>query len=649
MPILNQDVPVFKARKPIEEMWDNFRGGLNTLLKPTEVEKNDLVQADNLQLVGKGVPTKRGGTANYFLTAASIATGTQKVRGLKYVNFASGTSGVREVLAISDAGYLVKKSGASYSIIPGYSYASGYPAEMTQAFNNVYIANGQDKLTKYNGVTISAFTQLTVPTGLTATNLSGVSGTFTYSWRVSAENDVGETLASTAVTLANLPQDLSNTLVQIDWTTSTPTASVKGYVIYGRESGIETYIDRVPNNTLRWQDDGSKTPSTLAEPKPADTTQGPIYKYQAVHKDKLIGAHESTNPSRVVWTGGGTNIDKFHWSRGGGYVDIAKDDGDVITGIIDAFDSVIVFKERSIYQVTLASSGALVIPTVKMIMRGIGCVSHRTIQEVENDVFFLSRNGVYVLGYEPNIVDVLRTNEISAKVRSFFGGITPSQYKDCAATYHSFDYRIVRPDGKEIVYDRERLAWMGPHTYNAGKPSVYEIAFDDSNKEVLLWGDKDDNYVTEYSGNYSTDKGGGILTRLITRKENLKDPFSFKDIDSIYTHWRAIQGTMNVDIVIDDRTGQTLAAKSFSVAATNAGGGWGYDKWGTAKWGTTAGGGGGANINDIVRKARINKLARTYQLDVRTTQANDNYELLSIKTLARPVGRGVEPSSWDVG
>ncbi len=44
------------------------------------------------------------------------------------------------------------------------------------------------------------------------------------------------------------------------------------------------------------------------------------------------------------------------------------------------------------------------------ILGGIGCVSHRTIKVVENDVFFLSRKGVYTLGNEANFVNVLRTN-----------------------------------------------------------------------------------------------------------------------------------------------------------------------------------------------------------------------------------------------
>src|SRR3990167_1293693 len=188
MPTLDFKNYSYKPPKTIQLDWATFRGGLNTLLRQTEIKDNELAQADNLKLVGQGVPTKREGTNDYFLPAPSVATGSQRIRGLKGVLFASGASGVNELIALSDYGFLVKKSGASYSEILGASYASGYNAEMAQAFNNLYIVNGVNSLTKYNGVTIYPFTQISKPTGVQGTNLSGVSGTYTRSFRVSAFN-----------------------------------------------------------------------------------------------------------------------------------------------------------------------------------------------------------------------------------------------------------------------------------------------------------------------------------------------------------------------------------------------------------------------------------------------------------------------------
>lgn len=652
MPSFEFKTPAYKPPKTLQLDWNDFKGGLNTLLRQTEIKDNELAQADNLKLVGKGVPTKREGSANYFLTAPSVATGSQRVRGLKGVKFASGASGVNELLALSDWGILVKKNGASYTPILGASFVSGYNADMVQVYNKVYITNGVDSLKKYDGASIYSFTQLSKPTGVTATNLSGVSGTFTRSFRISAFNNVGETIASDAVLIANTPQDLINTTIRLNWTTSSPASGVAGYGIYGVDQGDERFIASVDPSTLRYDYQGVPDPSNLVFPQAADTTSGPIGKYIISHKDKLVMGNIDGFPSRISWSGGGANVDKFNWRFGGGYIDIDKDAGDEVKGLVEFQDAIVVFKERSIWSVTLAASGDLVIPTVKMIMRGVGCVSHRTIKNVENDVFFLSRRGVYTLGNEPNFLNVLRTNEVSARIRPVFQTLTSSQLEQASATYHDNKYRLAYPstsaskNTKEIIYDRERVAWMGPNTYPA-TPAVYETYFDGNNVENLVWGDSDDNFVTEFSSGYSNDKGVKIQTILLTKKTAFDNPFRFKQVKNLFSNWRNVAGTPFVNIILETRDGAVGSAESFSISASNSGMGWGFDRWGAFKWGNTAGAGSSAGSNDLAKRTRINKVGRTVQVEITTTGNNDKYELLALQLQAQELGEGIIPSSWD--
>lgn len=650
-------MPFFQTRpinygtvKEAKVLWDQFRGGLNTLLAPTEIADNELVKMDNVLLVGKGIPKKRGGTDNYFLTAASVATGSQRVRGLKSVLFASGTSGVNELLALSDSGFLVKRSNASYSIIPGYSYASGYNAEMVQAYNNVFIVNGNNALTKYNGVTISPYTALIGPTSVTATNVSGISGTYAYSYRVSATNDVGETLASSRVSIGNLPRDLTSTVVWVQWATASPTSNVNTYQIYGREAGDEVLLFTIPSSSLRFEDSQYIIPKQLALPPLADTTGGPVAKYVISHKDKVVLANITAAQSRVMWSGGGpVNIDKFHWSQGGGYIDIDRDSGEVITGLIDAFDAIIVFKTRSVWRITLSFDNGLgvVVPNLSLITRHIGCVSPKSIKAVENDLFFLTRKGIYTLGREPNITaPELRTNEVSAKVRPFFQDISERSYEDVSAIYHDNKYRITRPDGEEVLFDRERVSWAGPNTFPAS-PAIYEIYYDGDNVEHLLWGDMDDTFVTEYSTNFSTDKGTNFPSRLLTKKEYFDLPYRLKDFRDVFTNWRNVSGTVNTDILVEGRDGNTIVAKSFSFtqAGSQFGVGFGFDKFGTGRFGSSNGAGQAGGSGDLVKWVNLNQIGRAIQLDINTSDSS-TYELLSIGENVRPVGKGLTPSDW---
>lgn len=644
--------PAYKPPKTLQLDWNDFKGGLNTLLRQTEIKDNELAQADNLKLVGKGVPTKREGSANYFLTAPSVATGLQRVRGLKGVLFASGASGVNELIALSDWGILVKKNGASYSNVLGASWASGYNAEMVQVYNKVYITNGIDTLRKYDGASVYGFTQISKPTGVQVTNLSGVSGTFTRSFRISAFNNVGETIASDAVLISNTPQDLINTTLRVTWTTSSPASAVAGYGIYGVDQGDERFLTSVDSSTLRYDYQGVPDPSNLVFPSAADTTSGPVAKYIISHKDKLVMGNIQGFPSRITWSGGGVNVDKFNWQFGGGYIDIDKDAGDSVKGLIEFQDSIIVFKERSIWSVTLAVSGDIVVPTVKMIMRGVGCVSHRTIKYVENDVFFLSRRGVYTLGNEANYLNVLRTNELSARIRPIFDTLTSSQLEQACAVYQANKYRLSFPatsankNTKEIIYDRERLAWMGPNTYPA-TPAIYEVYYDGGNRENLVWGDADDNMVTEFSSGYSNDKGVKIQTRLLSKKTAFNNAFRFKQVKNLYSNWRNVAGTPFVNIILETRDGAVGSAQSFSIAAAGSGVGWGFDKWGTFKWGNTLGMGSSAGSNDLAKRTRINKVGRTVQVEVTTTGNNDTYELLAFQLQAQELGEGIIPSSWN--
>lgn len=644
--------PDYKPPKTLQLDWNDFKGGLNTLLRQTEIKDNELAQADNLKLVGKGVPTKREGSADYFLTAPSVATGSQRVRGLKGVLFASGASGVNEIIALSDWGVLVKKNGASYTNILGASWSSGYNAEMVQVYNKVYITNGIDTLRKYDGASVYGFTQISKPTGVQVTNLSGVSGTFTRSFRISAFNNVGETIASDAVLISNTPQDLINTTLRVTWTTSSPASAVAGYGIYGVDQGDERFLTSVDSSTLRYDYQGVPDPSNLVFPSAADTTSGPVAKYIISHKDKLVMGNIQGFPSRITWSGGGVNVDKFNWQFGGGYIDIDKDAGDSVKGLIEFQDSIIVFKERSIWSVTLAVSGDIVVPTVKMIMRGVGCVSHRTIKYVENDVFFLSRRGVYTLGNEANYLNVLRTNELSARIRPIFDTLTSSQLEQACAVYQANKYRLSFPatsankNTKEIIYDRERLAWMGPNTYPA-TPAIYEVYYDGGNRENLVWGDADDNMVTEFSSGYSNDKGVKIQTRLLSKKTAFNNAFRFKQVKNLYSNWRNVAGTPFVNIILETRDGAVGSAQSFSIAASGSGVGWGFDKWGTFKWGNTLGMGSSAGSNDLAKRTRINKVGRTVQVEVTTTGNNDTYELLAFQLQAQELGEGIIPSSWN--
>ena len=226
--IFNTGQSSYKPSKPITFAWDTFRKGLNLLLRENEIDKEELAQADNILLIGKGIPTKRWGTALYY--QAGNATGS--TRGLKGFYKSDGTN---ELLALTDDGYLTKKSGALYSTLTGASWASGYNAYMAQLANTMYIVNGQRELAKYSSPTLVGFPTIATPVITGASNLSNASGSTTKGYRVSAISQVGETLASSTFELASQPANLGGVnggTLRLTWTgVSTASGILQGFNI----------------------------------------------------------------------------------------------------------------------------------------------------------------------------------------------------------------------------------------------------------------------------------------------------------------------------------------------------------------------------------------------------------------------------------
>src|SRR3990167_1865775 len=207
MPIQKFEPPKWTSPKELEAEYNTWRKGLNTLLRKSEVDKAELTQMDNLFLIGSGIPTKRWGSEDYFLSGV-----TGYGRGL--IPIKNATNDNIEVLAITDWGFLTKKNNASYTMITGASWASGYNVEGTQLANNVYLVSEQREMVRYDFTSLTGFPTLAIPTSLSASNISGATGLTTWSWRVTATSRVGETLGATAISLASLPQDLSKTLIR---------------------------------------------------------------------------------------------------------------------------------------------------------------------------------------------------------------------------------------------------------------------------------------------------------------------------------------------------------------------------------------------------------------------------------------------------
>jgi hypothetical protein len=113
-----------------------------------------------------------------------------------------------------------------------------------------------------------------------------------------------------------------------------------------------------------------------------------------------------------------------------------------------------------------------------------------------------------------------------------------------------------------------------------------------------------------------------------------------------YILLRNVQGQVNVSILAELRNGSTQSIKQFTVVGSASSGslGWGIDSWGTVLWGesdvTPI-----AAADELTKYTQLFKSVRLVQVEVSTTQANANFELLNLRFTAVNQGEGNLSSS----
>lgn len=265
-------------------------------------------------------------------------------------------------------------------------------------------------------------------------------------------------------------------------------------------------------------------------------------------------------------------------------IDINKNDGQRVTGLGFFQDVLIVFKERSIYQLYFNSDNGFV---VERISDSYGAVCHGAIASVENDCYFLTDKGVYVLGNEPNYYASIRTNELSSRVKTLLQRINPEHYEKCKAVYHDDRYFLSVPLDQNtncsamIVYDRRFYAWS--HWTNIAAESLMVfVDRDNDNQSYLYFTEDGSTDVCQFTPNVYNDKGEAIEQVFVTRA------FEGKAIDR-EKYWYVIRPifrltTGDVQISFISENGSVGRPVSLAPILT---GGLGLDEVGALLFGTS--------------------------------------------------------------
>jgi hypothetical protein len=649
MPRLNIPAEAFKPAGTVEITYDGFNGGLNTFFADTEIKRNELSTADNVYLIGKGIITGRWGTEEYF----DAGTGEVKILD-QYVNIQNSTN---EVLALTDLGYLVKKSGGSYTIIAGASFASGCIASGTQLGNNYYVVSSSTNFTRYNGTNLIPYSGVSAPVLSGVSKISGASGTTTWSYRLTALTASGETLPSPAILISNLPADYTQLYTNVAWTTVSAASGVlAGYALYRGLAGEETLIATLGSTTTSYVDIGSPQSDTIFPPT-ADTTKGPKAKYIKRFEDRLVVAGIENDPTMVMISGKYPYQDRFNWSYGGGYVRVAPDSGDEITAVEVAGttsigattnSSILVFMKEKAFQMILPTveiGNYLLLNPIYQEIAPVGASSFNGVTNIRNNTFYFGRDGINTVGAEAAYLNQIRTKEISARIRTTIDSYDDNVKNSATAGFMDNKYLVSFNNKQTIVYDYERASFVGiwktPFTVTKWFRYV-----DTNGNENYLAGCAD-GCVQRFSPVLTSDSGVQINKTVRFKREDFNRFNVMKTIQSFYLLFRNVSGTVNVNFIIEDKNGLRTIVKSVNIESTTGKTGWGTNIWGTKKWGQTNNSV-SAFLGDIIRWGYLYKTARTLLLEITTTQPQSNFEFVNFKATAQYQPEGSLPPSYRI-
>ncbi len=612
------------------ELVAGFLGGLNTFQDETLIKDSELTDAKNIVLDVDGIQPRHG-TLDYEDEADSKVQG-----GVGYYK----STGTRELLRVS-GGYLKKYSTGTPTQIGSATYSTTADACLVQARDNAYIFNGVENLSYYNGATITTYTSLSTPAKPTVA-VVGTTGKTTYSYRVSAFNNVGETVASTATAITTGTSSLSvSNYCRVTWAAVT---NATGYNVWGRQAtGLaESYIDTV--YSTGFIDDGLIDQSTTIIPPEANTTRGIKGTMGIFAISKLFSAGDSAHPSRLYYGGNGVNIANFSGStEGGSFVDVFRNDGSQIRAIAPFQGGVIVFKDNAIYKFSFIQAtvdgNTVQIPQLEEVTRSFGGISFKGVKAVENDLVFPAKKdgrlAFYSLGNQENYAgSVLRTNELSIKIQEQLRDVNVDRLADTAGFYFENIYGCAVTKSGSSVNDR---IWaldtrFGAWVYWEGGAWRFFTTWEDSDGNVsLLYGNESNGFMTEMFQTARNDNGTAISVKFSTKSFNQKlfhkikkyynPTFQYKDVNQ--------SGELRGEIYLDG----SILKSGFAVnQQTTGGAGMGVSLLGFTLMGD-ADGGVASTVgisSDILVELRTTSHGRSIKYNFTSESADLFYKFLSL-------------------
>jgi hypothetical protein len=328
----------------------------------------------------------------------------------------------------------VRKDGEAWVAATGVNtYSSTAIVNFCQTNDRVYVSNGVDAMSYYDidlGET-REYTALSAPGVPTATG-TGLTGTnYTYYYRITANNAVGETNASVADSeQVSTPRDSWVAATQYITITWSAVIGAVSYSIYaGDVAGNEQLLTTTTGVTFK--DDGTLRLNTFVRAPSGNSTEGPKLSYMINKDGQLYGLGDTDNPSYLWFDGGAGGTGDFSPFNGGGNASI-NPGGDTIPVSVKSYrtgkgDPAITILSRGVagagkmhhfvFTQTVFDNELLQVPNVQEANGQAGTVSAEAVVEYDNSLHYPTGQDFRSTGTLANLQNILSSKSTANDIQ----------------------------------------------------------------------------------------------------------------------------------------------------------------------------------------------------------------------------------------
>lgn len=502
--------------------------------------------------------------------------------------------GTMELIAIGETtgkGYKSVNGGAWTEITGATFDLTGTDLFFKQINSYLFVCNGVDYLTRYDGTEFSRYTKIDTPTNVAGTRGSGLNtGSNNNFYQVTAVNNVGETMGSVEINVTtdkvrDVWNPTNNEFIDLSW--DAVTGADKYQVYYSDLSGSEELLAVADTNS--YKDDNSATVNIYSAVPTQDFTGAPKFSMIATSGSRIWGIAPKEFPWTVFFSGTGQQLGKFSYAFGGGSQPLDPGSEEKVayvehyrTGKGDT--AVTVFTQSpkgtgSVWQVQLVqqqytdpSDGSIytyIQPNPDKIVGSVGTNAPGAALLVGDTIMFLSGRGIYALESKPNIPNVLSTIPESENIRpSYFSLNFSKSHQFRAYAYQNFILFSATESGGEndiiFIYDTDLDRWYWKWTF--GVRQFLEYTDTDGNTKFLMV-PTSGNQMVECSENISGDFGQAIKTSLITGLIPIdRDQSKFAKVLQTMVVLSRPKGTINFEVLgLEKKSGfSSIATKTIT-------------------------------------------------------------------------------------